>query len=174
MSDLDWAELADMSGTGIHPDQLRKMGAGIRLVMDAGMLSLEGNNQNHYDLQKMRDLRNEINMNCRSEARSEALREAVIEAAGNLRPIQVHTFSDPYRSIDRSLVVAIGDFHYGAEWKVHGLCGEILNEYNPEVFEYRMEQLLVQITEILDKESLTHVDLLICGDTLDGMLRASQ
>lgn len=30
LSDLDWSELADQTGTGIHPDQLRKMGAGIR------------------------------------------------------------------------------------------------------------------------------------------------
>lgn len=37
LSDLDWSELAVQSGTGLHPDHLRKMGAGIRLAMEAGM-----------------------------------------------------------------------------------------------------------------------------------------
>lgn len=30
ISDADWSELAEMSGMQIHPDQLRKMGQGIK------------------------------------------------------------------------------------------------------------------------------------------------
>lgn len=37
-----------------------------------------------------------------------------------------------------------------------------------------MEALLNQVYAILHKEQITHVDLLICGDSLDGMLRSSQ
>ena len=36
-SDLDWSEIAERSGCGLHPDQLRKMGAGIKLAADSGM-----------------------------------------------------------------------------------------------------------------------------------------
>lgn len=42
LSDLDWSELAAQSDTSVHPDHLRKMGAGIRLAMEAGMLLPEG------------------------------------------------------------------------------------------------------------------------------------
>lgn len=71
-------------------------------------------------------------------------------------------------------MVAIGDFHYGATWRVCGLYGEVINEYNPDVFEDRMGALLTQLIAILDREEIDHVDLLLCGDSLDGMLRASQ
>lgn len=39
MSDLDWSEIAEQYECGIHPDQLRKMGAGIKLAADMGMLA---------------------------------------------------------------------------------------------------------------------------------------
>ncbi len=38
ISDLDWAEIAQQYECGLHPDHLRKMGAGIKLAADSGML----------------------------------------------------------------------------------------------------------------------------------------
>lgn len=74
----------------------------------------------------------------------------------------------------RTLVVCIADCHYGAEWTVRGLHGEIINRYSPEVFCERMEMLLGYVREILMKEDISDVQLLLCGDSLDGMLRNSQ
>ena len=74
----------------------------------------------------------------------------------------------------RTLVLCVADCHYGAEWIVRGLRGEILNRYNPEVFGERMDDLLAQVREIIVKENLSDVQLLLCGDSLDGMLRNSQ
>ena len=54
------------------------------------------------------------------------------------------------------------------------MYGEIINRYDPEVFERRMSDLLGQTTEILLKEDIHDVVLLMCGDSLDGMLRPSQ
>ena len=71
-------------------------------------------------------------------------------------------------------MLCLGDFHFGAEWEVKGLYGEIINRYDPEVFERRMSDLLGQTTEILLKEDIHDVVLLMCGDSLDGMLRPSQ
>ena len=39
ISDLDWSELAEQHECGLHPDHLRKMGAGVRLTAEAGMLN---------------------------------------------------------------------------------------------------------------------------------------
>lgn len=39
ISDLDWSEICDKYDCGVHPDQLRKMGAGIKLAAEAGMLA---------------------------------------------------------------------------------------------------------------------------------------
>ena len=74
----------------------------------------------------------------------------------------------------RTLVLCVADCHYGAEWIVRGLRGEILNRYNPEVFGERMDDLLAQVREIIVKENISDVQLLLCGDSLDGMLRNSQ
>ena len=95
------------------------------------------------------------------------------EAAGKLPEIRVQ--SQPARVIgDRSLVVCIADCHYGAEWTIKGLRDETINAYNPEIFEERMSNLLGQVRMILEKEEIEHVTLLLCGDSLDGMLRTSQ
>ena len=139
------------------------------------MLSLDGEKvvSRPYDLQKMRDLRNEMSEIHRAQARSEALREAVEEAAGKLPPIRVEALPTP-QSSGKTLVLCMGDFHFGAEWTVKGLYGETLNRYNPEIFAQRMAELLGQVATILAKEGITDVALLMCGDSLDGMLRPSQ
>lgn len=123
--------------------------------------------------QTLRDLRREINEAYRAQSRSEALRETVAEAAGKMPEIQVWPVL-PAESGERSLVVCVADCHYGAEWKIRGLRDEVLNAYSPEIFETRMAGLLGQVREILEKEQISHVVLLLCGDALDGMLRSSQ
>ena len=180
VNDQDWAEICEQYQLDISPDTLRKAGVGVQLVADAGMLR-EADNSNlvaisngFIDRHKMRDLRKGVNDIFRSEARSELLREAVRDAIKELPPIEIDR---PYATggiRDRSLVVAMGDFHYGADICVTGLYGEKLNEYNSEVFELRMGKLLTEIAAILEKESIDTVHVLLVGDLLDGMLRQSQ
>lgn len=38
-SDMDWSEINEKHGCDLHIDQLRKMGAGLKLVIEAGMFS---------------------------------------------------------------------------------------------------------------------------------------
>lgn len=89
-------------------------------------------------------------------------------------PISIGEHSPALAIGKRTLVLCIADCHYGAEWIVRGLRGEILNRYNPEVFAERMDDLLLQVRDIIDRESISDVQLLLCGDSLDGMLRPSQ
>ena len=89
-------------------------------------------------------------------------------------PISIGEHSPTFAIGKRTLVLCIADCHFGAEWIVRGLRGEILNRYNPEVFAERMDDLLLQVRDIIDRESISDVQLLLCGDSLDGMLRPSQ
>ena len=89
-------------------------------------------------------------------------------------PISIGEHSPALAIGKRTLVLCIADCHFGAEWIVRGLRGEILNRYNPEVFAERMDDLLMQVRDIIDRESISDVQLLLCGDSLDGMLRPSQ
>lgn len=125
-------------------------------------------------MQQLRDLRNEINMTYRAKSRSEALQDAVIRAAKEMPPILMPEAMSRRTIGKRTLVLCIADCHYGAEWTVRGLRGEILNHYDPDVFHARMADLLEQTREILEREEISDVELLLCGDSLDGMLRNSQ
>jgi predicted phosphodiesterase len=74
----------------------------------------------------------------------------------------------------KTLVVTLGDFHYGAKICVRGLMGEVINEYDHKIFECRMTDLFHEIVNILEKEEIDHITLFLVGDLLDGMLRQSQ
>lgn len=147
---MEWSELAANSGMGIHPDSLRKMGAGVRLLLDAGMIcdgnSYKSHNEQTYiESQKLRDQRREYHELLRSKARSEALLHCISDSAQKLTPIHVRPYEPIYNVKNRTLVVCIADCHYGAEWRITGLHDEVVNEYSPEIFNNRMSMLLGHI-----------------------------
>lgn len=133
-----------------------------------GMNSLE-----YKERQKMRDLARQVRASYREESRSELLRETLREAISDLAAIRVPTLLITKNS-ERALVVGIADFHYGARIDVKGILGDTINYYNYEVFEKRMAELLAEIIEIISKESISDVYVMIVGDMIDGMLRQSQ
>ncbi len=150
------------------------MGAGIKLAAENGMLMLNPEADQNTNIQQLRDLRNEINETYRAKSRSEALQDAVVRAAREMPPVLIPQVVNRRAISKRTLVLCIADCHYGAEWTVRGLRGEILNQYDPDVFCFRMDNLLDQTREILEREEISDVELLLCGDSLDGMLRNSQ
>lgn len=183
--DMDWSEIKDSFDLDVSADHLRRVGVGVQLASDAGMLT--GFNQpcvntsvmdaNAVERAKMFTLRSQLNTVYRNEARSELLRETVEKAVSALQPLPA--YEAPVRVSaehmpGRALVLAIGDFHYGAEINEYGLYGETLNVYNDRVFEDRMRDLLEQTVAILEKERLNEVHVFLVGDLLDGMLRQSQ
>ena len=129
----------------------------------------------YVERQKLRDLTNRVNAMYRTQSRSELLREQIAEAVKNLPPFSITTYADSEREDkDRAIVVALGDFHYGADIHVEGLRGEVLNEYNHNVFERRMEKLFHELVDIISTEYVSEVHLMLVGDLVDGMLRQSQ
>lgn len=78
------------------------------------------------------------------------------------------------RSRSREGVLVFGDEHYGAEFVIKGLNGEIINEYNTSIAESRMANLLDQVIAIIQKEHLDIVHVLNMGDFTDGVLRVGQ
>lgn len=68
----------------------------------------------------------------------------------------------------------MADHHFGKDFTIHGLKNEIINEYNPNIFYERMENLFNQVIEIVAKEKFTNIKIFSLGDTLDGFLRHQQ
>ena len=170
----------------MNVETLRKAGVGIKLASDACLLNdTDVQNAVQHDMsdgfierQKVRDLTAKVNEVFRTTSRSELLRETIALAIKDLPPIEVHYAPRFYPAKKdnngRSLVLSLGDFHYGADIEVEGLNGEIINRYNHEVFEQRMEKLLDETVEILCKENLNDVHVFLVGDLIDGILRQSQ
>lgn len=120
----------------------------------------------------------EYNRWLREEARDELITEKIVSAIKELPPLKIpdilpaRTTEGIYNHREGFLVYA--DTHYGADLKITGLFGEILNEYSPEIFEKRMWDLLTQIIDICEKEGFTSLNVYDLGDEIDGLLRVSQ
>lgn len=115
----------------------------------------------------------EYNKWLREEARDELICEKICEAIKTLPPLEIPSRIIPTHS-NREGVLLLADAHYGTEFKIVGLFGEILNEYSPEIFEARMWNLLNQVIEICQKEGFTSLNVYDLGDEIDGLLRVSQ
>jgi len=182
-SDMDWADMVEKYSLDLSPDTIRKGAVGVKLAMDAGCLDIydkpvpepqpPDGYQRFAERQKLRDTASVAAKLFREQSRSELLRETLAEAIGRLPEIKAELLP-LYESGEKSLALAIGDFHYGADITVRGLFGEPLNVYNSRVFEERMDNLLGQTANILAREQLSDVSLFIVGDMLDGMLRQTQ
>lgn len=176
LSDKDWSEIVEEYDLGINAETLRKAGVGIKLAADAGMLGGTGENS-YIERQKVRDLTRQVNQMYRIQSRSELLRETIREAVKALPRSPLPKWIPlcmADKDVDRSLVLAVGDFHYGADIDIKGLHGETVNHYDHNVFEARMEELLAETKKIVSKEHPHTIFVCIIGDMLDGMLRQSQ
>lgn len=177
-TDQDWSEIREFFDLDINAETLRKAGVGIKLAADAGLLCDNNPSQGagYIERQKLRDLSRQVNMAYRTESRSELLRETIETAVKELPAFKIHFGDNKIHSdgTEKSLVVAFGDFHYGADILVQGLYGETINEFNHDIFEKRMNKLLDDVVSICKKENIDKVDLMIVGDLIDGMLRQSQ
>lgn len=153
-------------------DTLRKAGVGIKLANDAGMIGAEG----YVERQKMRDLINENNKVYRATARDDLLREAIASAISKL-PANQAAFRQTGVIRDLSggeLVLAIGDIHFGEIMDVKGFLGETINHYDEDVCQNRFGQILDRVCEIVRRENVSNINVMVVGDMISGMLRMSQ
>ena len=115
----------------------------------------------------------EYNRWLREEARDELICEKICDA------IKTYNSIIPPQPIitnpsSKSAVLAFGDEHYGVEFTIYGLHGEIINAYSPEIFEQRMWDLFHQVLHIIKKEEISTLYVFSLGDFTDGILRCGQ
>lgn len=133
--------------------------------------------ENKKTLAKVRTENVEINKLYREMGRSELLGERVVEAANIVAKERPFTAPLPLKvnyNDTKTACLCFGDTHYGTEFTVNGLFGEVINSYSPEIFEERMWKLLEKMKHIIVKENLTTLNVYSLGDELDGILRMSQ
>ena len=109
----------------------------------------------------------------REEARDELITEKICESIASLPSLEIPQYIQPVHNT-RAYALVFGDEHYGAEFEIKGLFGDVLNTYSPEIFEERMWSLFNQTVEIIQKENIDTLNVFSMGDFSDGCLRVSQ
>lgn len=190
--DIDWSEISDKYNLGWSGDAIRK-GSQIKLIggsfvkqyYEEKMAKNSSANEDEY-LKKLEEKKREIkketiklqtekleyNKWLRENARDEMLMDKVIEAIGNLKPMNTPTPLD-YGYNNREYLLVAGDFHYGTTVEIKDLFGNVINKYNPEIFELRMNELLSQTIDIIKKENIRILNVAFLADYLQGILRLS-
>lgn len=118
----------------------------------------------------------EYNRWLREEARDELIMEKIVDAIGQLEPLDIPEYIPAgVSSVSTgSWVLTFGDAHFGAELCIKGLHNNVINEYSPEIFYKRMEKLLdeaIHMVKVYNIDTLYVFDL---GDQIDGLLRVGQ
>ena len=115
----------------------------------------------------------EYNRWLREEARDELITEKICNAVNSLVPLDIPEYIVPVHNT-RAYALVYGDEHFGVEYELKGLFGDIINAYSPEIFEERMWDLFHQTVEIVQKENIDTLNVFNMGDFNDGILRVSQ
>lgn len=123
--------------------------------------------------QKISDERLQYNRLLREMARDELICEKICNEIRALPELLAPTYI-PQVSTEKEAVLCFADTHYGAEFSIKGLFGEIINAYSPEIFEKRMQKLLSSVVDFINEKRLSKIKVFSLGDELDGILRVSQ
>ncbi len=130
----------------------------------------------YKERQKLRDEKNEYSAWLREQSRIELFYERIDEAVDKIllkknrvmpSPISIESNSD-------KLFSAFADPHYGCEFVIKGFDGEIINEYNPTIFEKRMIEYRDELIDFGKKNNTKHLHLVDLGDSVEGILHLSQ
>lgn len=131
-------------------------------------------NELKKERQKLQTEKLEYNRWLRENARDELFVEKIIDAIERNVDKAPSPAIIPISHNDRYAVLVIADMHYGADFTLYGINNEIINSYNPDIFEQRMNLLLSETIDYLKKENINHIKVFNLGDSLDGFLRNSQ
>lgn len=190
-SDMDWSEINAKHGCAVSDDHLRKMGRGIKLILDAGMLtknevalnSLMPRGEQDFDSENLNmiqqqldeiykakrrlyDQRRVYNKALTFNARAEHIMEILIESANNLPNLKKPNYSrSPFPVGDSEAVLFLSDWHYGMT------ADNVWNTFNPDVFNVRVSKLVRDTVRYLNRHRPRTLHVVILGDMIEGTLR---
>lgn len=189
---IEWQDVADlraqMTGEVEHRDTIRKGSKLFYEYLQAGWIKNPDEQPSaapdNVVLNQIRDLQKEryklqtekleVNRWLRENARDELIVEHIAQAIDKLPPLDIPEQIMMTNVNDRVGILAFGDEHFGAEFTIKGLQGEVINAYNPEVFMERMWYLLGQVLFIIEREGFSEIKVFSMGDFSDGLLRVKQ
>lgn len=183
---IEWQDIADFrSNTGKeaeHRDTIRKGSKLLLEYIDAGWdiipsSSIQlGRFSDEITLKKERiklqTEKQEFNKWLREYSRDELIADHIVNAINNLKPLSIPGYIPPVH-MRREYLLTISDAHFGVEFEIKDLYGNILNEYSPEIFKERMWNLYNKVIEQIQRDHIQVLNIFELGDALDGILRAN-
>lgn len=115
----------------------------------------------------------ETNRWLREKARDDLIFEEIHRYIGELQPLDIPA-PLPESTSRKAGVLCFGDEHFGTEYVIYGLNGEVINAYNPDIFMRRMWSVFNQALQIIEEQHLSDLYVFEMGDFADGILRVSQ
>ena len=91
-------------------------------------------------------------------------------AIQKIEPLKIPEYIAPKHN-SKSYLLAFGDAHYGIEYEIKDLFGNVINAYSPEIFASRMWDLLNQTVEIVLANKIDELNVWELGDGLQGIIR---
>ena len=157
----------------MHPDTLRKAGVGVKMVADAGLLSVPSPEQTYKDeyiaKKQFYDQRREYNAVLTREAREDHLLECLRESADKLneRMPLLNKTGELVPDLSTEAVLVLTDWHYGM------VANNVWNKYNTAICKERLEELRCKVINKLAIHDVAVLHVLVLGDMANGAIHVS-
>ena len=186
--DIDYIELFKLAfGIEISSDEARKRFYGLKMLLpyldkdkvsnisdDSILKELEVKKQElHKEKIKVQTEKATLSQLLRETARFELFTERAIQAIKEIKPLPFPTKIIIEKNNTEGLL-CLADAHFGKEILINDLKGEIINQYDEEIFKQRMYKLLNKTLDICKKEDLTEIHIMNLGDEIDGLIHLGQ
>lgn len=188
--ELDWSQIADLMNKQFREDEsqyrteaaYRKPYQQAKKFYEQGVFSKFDEDEYIKELKEVKDSvykekckiqteKLEYNRWRREEARDELILEKLQDIINSIGKLPVPNFYPVSVENDNGWLLAFGDTHFGIEFEVPDLYGNIINAYNPEMFEIRMNELLQRTISLIEKENISVLNVWDLGDAIQGILR---
>jgi len=186
--DIDYVELFKLAfGIEISSDEARKRYYGLKMLLpyldkEKTINISDDKVLNEYDI-KLQELQKEkikiqtekttLSQLLRESARFELFTERAVQAIKEIKPLPYPDKIISNKNKTEGLL-CLADAHFGKEILINDLKGEIINQYDEEIFKQRMYKLLNKTLDICKKEDLTEIHIMNLGDEIDGLIHLGQ
>lgn len=115
----------------------------------------------------------EYNRLLRERARDELITEKIVDAIKALPDMDYRSVGIPVKETDnnRAGLFVFSDCHFGIEFCIKDLAGNVVNKYNSHIFVSRMEYMKQCLLDAIKRENLSSISIWELGDSVQGMLR---
>lgn len=179
--DLDWVELVELLGLDCSGDHLRKLSYAYKeyseymdntkmentVEEDDFIKQLETKKiELEKERKKLQTEKLEYNKMLREQAREELIVEHLRDIIPGIEPPTFYPIISDRKS-KKEYVLCFGDIHYDKFFE------SVNNKYSIDEIHRRFQVLLEETIEIIQKENITKLHIVNCGDSLEGLLRIS-